>query len=269
MLTPEQVRARDQRTTASFFPALMAGDDARIDEEWKRIVGHPDYKPTDLSDAWPVQLGIYLERFVLDWHERKTGLPLTRRGEIVVHPQRPFVSCTLDAWRADDNRVLDVKVSGAFRPIDEIETYYVPQIIAQMRCVGADTGSLLIVHGAAEPRELDLFIDPEYEAVLWARVDQFWWCCETLTPPIPMRTITPPARWRTIDLDAPHDPYNWESEFAGALLQWQLTEIESKKHEIARDAVKKLLPEDVGLVTIAGMAVSRTRANSVVIRHAR
>src|SRR5262245_15214288 len=142
MLTAEQIRARENRVTGSFVTALIAGNDAAIMREWQRIVGDPDYEPEDFSNNWPVNKGQHDEPFVIDWHERKTGHALTRRGETVVHPARPFFSVTLDCYRADDDTVLDVKSTGAFRPIDEIESYYAAQVIAQMRCTGANNGAL-------------------------------------------------------------------------------------------------------------------------------
>src|SRR4051812_23031380 len=127
MLTAAQHAAREGRVTASFMPALVAGDEARILNEWRRLIGDPSYVPENVADNWPVQLGSYLEPFILDWQERRTGIPLIRRGEVVVHPTRAWLSCTLDAWRAHDRTVVDAKVSSGFRALDEIVRYYTPQ----------------------------------------------------------------------------------------------------------------------------------------------
>src|SRR6185312_16696207 len=128
-LSPEQMAARDGKITASFLPYLMAGDSDRIMREWMRLVEHPDYAPEDLSGAWPVQFGSYIETFALDWHERHTGCALTRRGEVVTHPRLPHVACTLDAWRAGDNAVIDCKALGAYRKLDEACAFYLPQMV--------------------------------------------------------------------------------------------------------------------------------------------
>src|SRR6185437_8157340 len=88
MLSPAQLQARDGKITASFLPKLMAGDNAAILNEWRRVVGDPGWDPQNLDDSWPVQFGSYIEPFALDWHERKTGAFLSRRGEVVTCPER-------------------------------------------------------------------------------------------------------------------------------------------------------------------------------------
>jgi predicted phage-related endonuclease len=194
MLTAEQLRLREGKLTASFAPYLMAGDEAKILNKWRELVGDPDYVPDDLSDRWPVQFGSYIEDFALDWHQRRTGRALTRRREVVDHPTLPYVACTLDAYRADDRCVLDVKAPGAYRKIDDVCGFYTPQMIVQRRCLGADKAALLIVHGGAEPVEHPIEWAADYEAELWARAAAFMLCVQTLTPPVAIAPIAAPAR---------------------------------------------------------------------------
>lgn len=271
MLTAEQQAARQFRVTASFLPALMQGDEAAILREWMRLVGHPDYEPLDLSDQWPPCFGQYVEPFALDWHQRKTGHPITRRGETVVHPMLDYVSCTLDGWREADDCVIDAKCCGHWQALEAIESHYTPQIVAQVACTGAAKGALLVVHGGGEPQELPIYIDADYAATMWKRVEQFWKCVETLTPPVPIPVITPPERWRTVNLDNECDrrAHNWSQEIIENLLLWNVMEPHAKQFEGAKEKVKSLMPADVGLVTIAGIAVRRARNNAITIRHAK
>jgi hypothetical protein len=255
---------RAEKITASFLNALMAGDNTAILNKWRELVGDPTYQPDDLTDSWPAQLGLYLEPFVIAWHERKTSRALTRRGEFVQHPDLPYISCTLDAWREDDATALDVKVTGSWMILDEVIARYTPQMICQVRCTGAAAGALLIVHGGAEPREFAVDIDPGFEALLWQRAAQFWRCVETFTPPVPLPRLVPPEKWRSVDLD--RETPNWRAEMVAALEIWRETKTQAARFEDAKLVVKDLLPDDVGRCDYAGLSVRRARNNAVTIR---
>src|SRR5690348_2585876 len=79
-LSPEQLAARGDRVSASFAPYLMAGKTDRIRSEWMKLVGHPAHEEPDWSEMWNIRYGEIIEPLALDFHERKTGHALTRRG---------------------------------------------------------------------------------------------------------------------------------------------------------------------------------------------
>lgn len=270
MLTTAQIAARANKVTASFLPKLMSGDDEwAILNEWRRIVDDPAYEAEDLSDSWPVAFGSFIEPLALDWHERRTGNPLTRRGESVTHPTRPYVACTLDAWRASDNTVVDVKAIGQWRKLHDVLPYYAAQMVCQRVCVGAEQASLLVVHGGGEPVEYPVTLTPEYEAAVWQRVDEFWRCVETLVPPFAMTTVAapvPPERAKRVNLNKDGDLPNWAEEMRTNLDLWGATFGYAKTNAVATKAVKELLPADVGLVTWSGVKVSRGKNGNVSIK---
>src|SRR4051812_46022608 len=108
-LTAAQHKARDGKITASFLPYLMAGDAERIINEWRKLIGDPNYTPENLDDNWAVQYGSFIEEFALNWHEKKTGQALTERRKVVVHAEKSHVCCTLDAYRVADHTAIDCK----------------------------------------------------------------------------------------------------------------------------------------------------------------
>lgn len=259
-LTEAQLKARDGKVTASFAPYLMAGDRDRILTEWMRLVGHPDYAPEDLSDKWPVQFGSYIEPFALDWHQAKTGQALTRRGEVVVHPNFPFVCCTLDAYREADGMVLDCKALGTWRKIDEACSFYLPQVIIQRDCVPGKSAGLLIVHGGTEPQEYPLMITDDYSAQVWQRVHLFWRCVEDLTPPVEMSAIAAPVP-AVKDYDM-----TGHNEWADHAVTWLETRKPARSFEIATKAIKKLVPADATVCFGHSIEVNRNKAGSLTIR---
>ena len=258
-LSEEQLRLRDGKITASFLPALMAGDETRIVSEWKRLVGDPSYVADNLDDIWAVQLGSWIEPFALDWHQKKTGRALTRRGEVVTHPNWPHVSCTLDAYRADDAFVLDVKAIGAYRKLDEVCAYYAPQIVIQKACLQAKGGALLIVHGGAEPVEHPIEVTPEYDAQVWERVDWFWACVETLTPPIEAQPITAPVlAVKEYDM---RESNMWAEDAA----LWLENHPAAKRFASAEKELKAAVPADAARCFGHGVIVKRDRAGRLSI----
>jgi len=249
----------------------MAGDEPAIHLKWLELIGDPDWTPEDLSGSWPVQLGSHVETFALNWHERRTRMELSRRGEVVMHPERPFFCCTLDAWRDADRTCVDCKWVNAHRAIDETVAYYTPQLVGQRGCTGADRVALLVVHGGSEPQEIEVRLDPDYESTVWTRVDQFWRCVETLTPPVlvvPMPAVVPPEQWRTVDLndDGERARHNWAAAMCEHLGAWRDTRAAAERNEAARAGVKSLLPEDVGTLRFGGVQVKRNRARAVSIK---
>jgi predicted phage-related endonuclease len=261
-LTAAQHKARENKVTASFAPKLMSGDEAAILNEWRGLVGDPAYQPLDLSDAWAPMFGSYIEPFALDWHQRKTARPITRRGESVTHPSRPYVAATLDGYRPDDATVIDCKAPGAYRKLDDVTAYYTAQMIVQRRCVDADSAALLIVHGGAEPVEVPITWDADYEAELWRRVDAFWQCVLDLRPPFSVPPAPPPVRAeRVYDMNSSN---SWAVQAAA----WLATYPAKREADAAEKALKALVPDDAAKCHGARVVITRNRAGSLSLREA-
>lgn len=259
MLTAEQHRLRDGRVTASFAPALMAGDEARILSEWQRLVGSADYREPDFSANWPVRLGEYLEPLALDWHQARTGHALTRRGEVANHPSLA-VCATLDCWREADDRVIDCKVVGAWRKIDDVCAHYTPQLIVQQACAPASNAALLIVHGGAEPAEHAVEWGAEYEADVWGRIVWFLECVESLTPPVAVAPIAASVKAERV---ADMRESNAWAEHAAA---WLANCAAAKLADKAAKELRALVPADAARAHGHGVSVSRDKAGRLSIK---
>ena len=114
MLSPDQIRLREGKLTASRVACLMTGDAEKILNLWRELTGDPSFVEEDLSGIWAVQLGSFTEPFNLDWYERRTGKPLRYRGEVMVHPALPWAAATLDGWDVDLNAPVECKHVGGF-----------------------------------------------------------------------------------------------------------------------------------------------------------
>lgn len=250
-LTAEQLRQRDGRVTASFVPYLMAGDEAKILAKWQELVGDPAYAPEDLSANWPPMFGSFVEPFALDWHQKKTGRALIRRGEVVTHPTLPHVCCTLDAFRPDDECVIDVKTIGAYRKLDDVCALYAGQMVVQHGCLAAKKAALLIVHGGAEPTEYPIEITPDYAASVWERIAWFWDCVQTLTMPVAVSAVAAPAKpIKVYDMAASNA---WATHAA----VWRDNRLPAKSFEFATKELKALVAADAAKAHGHGIIATR------------
>jgi predicted phage-related endonuclease len=260
-------RPRADRVTASFLPHLMAGDEVAIYRKWLELIGDPAWTPEDLNEEWPVQFGKFAEPFVLDWHERKTRRELTRRQEVILSPTYEWLSCTLDAYRADDDTVIDCKVSGSNMRIDDIVARYASQLAIQRHCCNAGYGSILLVLGGGEPQEIFVHSTAEYDQLVLDVAEQFWRCVEDLQPPVIIKHPPPPDRWRTINLnnEADRAAHNWAGQMIELLGEWRATREHHTRHEEAKASIKSLTPDDAGRVHYQGVTIRRSRNRAITI----
>jgi hypothetical protein len=228
-----------------------------------RLVEHPDYQEDDLSHNWPVILGSIIETPALDYHEWKTGRPLIRRQEHVVHPCG-YLACTLDAFRDDDRCVIDCKAPGRWNAIENVLGYYPGQLVVQKACTGAEKAALLVVHGGDEPAEFEILWDEDYEAAVWDRIGWFWSCVENLEPPVALAEIKAPRidAVRVVCMDGNN---SW-ADFAAIWL-------ENKAAKMAFDestkGIKSLIEDDVARAYGHGICASRSKAGAITIKESK
>lgn len=249
-------------------PALMAGKPQVLQQLFLRAIGDPRWEPDEFENSWQAAFGLHVEPLALDWHAKKTGATLVDRGAQFFHPTREYVSCTLDARRADDNTALDVKCINAFWDIDDAAAHYTPQMVVQVECAKASRAALLVVQGGTEPQEIEIYIDDEYRALVWDRIDWFWDCIQSFTPPHPLDfpRIVPPELWRRIDLDNDGDQPNWSNEMKELLTRWAETRDTAKEHDAIKAHVKEIFPDDCGKLVYAHYTVARAKNNAITIR---
>ena len=111
MLSPSQVAARDGKLTASCVACLMNGDEQKIMNLWRELVGDPEFVPDDLSDIWAVRLGECTEQLSLDWSERKYSTA-SCRGQVVVMKDHEWAAATLDGWSEQHECPVECKHVG-------------------------------------------------------------------------------------------------------------------------------------------------------------
>src|SRR5262245_53229347 len=134
MLTDAQIEARKGKLTASRVACLMEGETDKIMRLYREMIG--EELPEDLSGVWPVRLGACTEQLQLDWYEMQ-GSPVSRRGEVVVHPDYDWAACTLDGWDEILRCPLECKHVNNRSVVEEVRDKYQPQMQWQMECTRA------------------------------------------------------------------------------------------------------------------------------------
>lgn len=259
-LTTAQLQSREGRLTASRVACLMTGDEAEIMSLWRELVGDPTFIPKDLSGIWPIQLGVATEALNLAWYERKTEHPLTRVGEVVLHPKADWAAATLDAWDDLLPGPVEAKHVGGREPTAVVIDRYHPQLTWQMLVTGAQQAAISIIEGANEPLIEVVPFDADYAAELWARAETFMACVWSLTPPIAQAAVTAPVKAeRIVDMTG-------NNEFATHAVTWRENIAGKKAADAAEKALKALVPADAARCHGYGVVVSRDRANRLSLR---
>lgn len=260
MLSPTQLAQRDGKLTASAVGCLMSGDSKKILNLWRELTGDPSYVPEDLSGIWAVQLGSHTEVLNLDWYERRTGKPLSKRGDVIVHPKIEWAACTLDAWDDDLLAPVECKHVGGFEPVETIIARYAPQGHWQMIVTGAKQCIFSIISGAREPVIEIVDYDESYAAELMMRAKLFMECVFDLRPPVVFEPVAPPAKAEKV-----YD-YSTNNHWCSEAVIWQQTHQAAKDFAASEKALKQLVPADAMRVFGAGIEAKRDKANRLSIR---
>jgi hypothetical protein len=260
-LSDAEERYRVGKFTGSLANAVMnATSEAELIKLWRQKVGIDP----PIEETYAMRAGTYMEPFILNEVEARTGNKITRRGEIVDHPTVADICTKLDGYRAADDSVIECKFLGAWRTRDEFYPAYYAQCVLQMLCTGARSGILLVAQSTSEPVEHEIEFDQDYADELMRRAAAFIHCMKTLTPPYPEPPITPRDKWRTLDLDC--EPTNWTPELLTHLDHYHATAEAASHHDMAGSAARALIPEDVGKVLIGPWQITRDKRGTLSIR---
>jgi hypothetical protein len=259
MLTKTQIEARDGKLTASRVACLMTGDESEILSLWREMIGDPAFVPEDLSGVWPVQLGSHTESLNLDWFERKNGVLLKRRGEVVMH-KNGWAACTLDGWFEQRSCPVECKHVGGREPLETIIARYMPQMHWQMIVTGAKECALSVIMGANEPVVEYVPFDKDYAAELWSRAGRFMECVRSLTAPVSVAPVAAPVK-----AEKSYD-FSTNNHWCSEAVTFIGNRTAAKDFAAAEKALKSLVPSDAIRVTGGGIECRRDRANRLSIK---
>lgn len=242
------------RFTGTSANVVMNGGEA----EWNRhyLIRSGQIEPD--PPTWAMRAGSHMESLILDWFEEQSAHPITRRGEVVFHPDIADVCCKLDGYCAALDAIIEVKFLSPHWQREDFNRAYFAQTTLQRICTGAEKAILLVAQGTAAPIDFEHDHDPEYAAELLRRAAIFLGCLRSLTPPYPMPPAPPPReKWRTIDIIA--EPTNWASELLLYLQSYADTAAAAALHDEMGRAARALVPDDIAKCHAGDFVISRNR----------
>jgi predicted phage-related endonuclease len=259
MLSKAQIEQRVGKLTASRVACLMTGDVAGIHALYLEMLG--EVPPEDLSHVWPVRLGEATEQLNLEWVER-SGLTVTRRGDVIVHPKYDWAACTLDGWAEELQCPVEVKHTGGREPLEVIVERYQPQCQWQMFITGASQCLMSVIMGASPPVQETIERDLPYAAEMLKRGAQFMKCVRLRHPPVTLPAVPVPiVAERTVDMTG-------NNQWASFATEWLASKDAAKTCEDASKILKSLVPPDAKKAHGHGVQITRNRANALSLREA-
>jgi hypothetical protein len=260
-LTEAQRLAREGKLTASRVAPLMTGDKAKIMAVWRELCGDPTYEEENLDEVWQVQLGLTTEKLNLDWYVKTTGHILSRRGDVLVHPDYDWAAATLDGYDDVVPGPVEAKHVGGFEPIEKVIERYQPQVQWQMEVTGSLKCILSVIEGGRVPRLVPIDRDVDYASELMARALRLMEHVWNMTEPVEME----PRELKTISRLVDYN-MTGNNAWAAAANDWLAHKETAKLWETSVETIKGLVANDAASATGYGIVARRDKANRISIR---
>lgn len=258
MLSPEQIKARAGKLTASRVACLMTGDAQAIMRLYREMIG--EELPEDLSHVWPVRLGEATEALQLNWYEEQTGTPLLHRGAVIIHPRHPWAAATLDGWDETLHCPIECKHVGGREPLEVIIDRYQPQMQWQMEVTFAKQCGLSVIMGANAPVVEFIERDEDYAAEMVKRGRQFMDCVAAGREPVALDPVAAPVdATKVIDMQG-------NNAWADRAAEWISTKPLSDRCRDAEKILKAMMPDDAKKAFGYGVQITRDRASRLSLR---
>jgi hypothetical protein len=262
MLTEKQKLLRSGKLTASKVACLMDGNKERIHELWRQMIGDPQYEEPNLDEVWAVQLGNATERLSLDWYERLHN-PVSRRGEVVVHPDFAWAAATLDGFDVSLPAPIEAKHVSGFEKYETVLGRYMPQMHWQMGCTSTKKCVFSVIQGARQPFVEIVEYDADYGRELIARAQRFMECVWAMVPPVELDPVDYQKPSALVDYDMHGNNY-----WAAYAKDWLQHKDAAKLFKNAETELKELVPHDARSCIGYGVQIKRDRALRLSVRAA-
>lgn len=239
---------------------IMSGNAERIIRLWREKRG--EESPEDLSDILAVQMGSFTEPFNAAWFEKQTGNMVQGAGKVV--RRGDFMRATLDGEVFDPITdeclgVFEAKHCGTRNTDAEMFARYVPQLTHNCLCAERETAFLSIFKGNGDWCMFEYELDADYADALVEAEFEFWRCVQTGEPPAPLPAPPAPKPKGVIEYDM--SPSNAWASHAADFIE---TELAADRHNLAKKALKELVPDDASKAFGHGIVIKRSKSGSLL-----
>jgi len=258
-LSAEDKLIRKDYIGGSDANVIMGGDPAKLIALWREK--RREAEPDDLSNVLAVQMGSYTEAFNAAWYEKQTGAEVISRNHVVLHPDIKFMRASLDGIAVcpfGGERVFEAKHCGTRSTDAEIFARYVPQLTHNSLCAGLPGAVLSVFKGNGDWVMFEYDVDPAYADAMMTAEAAFWECVRTGEPPAPLPPPPTPKPKGVIEYDM-----SQSNEWPVHAAEYLETELAADRHEIAKKALKSLVPDDASKCFGAGIVIKRDQRGAL------
>lgn len=197
--------------------------------------------------------------------------------ELIVSRRYPFMAANLDGMTTTPEghrSVIDAKHVGRSGETEILR--YTPAGVWQATCAGTDWWGLSCIVGNKWEPPIFQPVDPIYQATMIARARECWGYIERNEEPpepeTPVLAPKPQPKLRSIVVPVEEDDEiyrvlckqnNWLPDARDHIKAIIGTDAAAKVNAIHREAMKVLIPEDVGAVTLGRYSLKRDKAGAV------
>ncbi len=246
---------------------IMAGDWFPL---WEEKTGRAEAE--DLSWVLPVQIGVATEDLNRRWFEHGTGHVVSMDNtEGLAHPDHRFMRANLDGWIIEEvaeqephlPAILECKHVNQFSKDDEVVTRYFPQLQHYIAVTNTMLAHLSVFVGTFNWKCFAIGRDPDYQAELIRREEQFWRYVTEDTPPPDMDAVEPPKvafdDMREVDLTG-------SNEWAAFAADWRESAAAAKTFNAAAKGLKDLTEADVKRAYGHGVETNRAKNGALRVK---
>ncbi|MFM9829701.1 MAG: YqaJ viral recombinase family protein [Sphingomonas sp.] len=258
-LSASEIVARRDAIGGSDANIIMGGDPTKLIKLWREKRG--EAPGDDLSDILAVKMGSFTEPLNVAWFTKNTGDEVRDCGKIAQHPTIAHMRCTLDGITTDAfgfDRVFEAKHTGTRSTDAEIFERYVPQLTHNCLCAGLSGAVLSVFKGNGDWAMFEYALDADYAAALIDREAAFWECVRNGTPPAPLPPEPAPKPVGVVE-------YSMEgrNEWASHAAEYIDTAFAADRHDIAKKALKELVPDDASKCSGHGIIITRDKRGAL------
>lgn len=251
-LSAADITCRKDWIGGSDANTIMSGNPDRLIQLWREKRGEAEGE--DLSNILAVQMGSFTEPFNAAWFEKQTGRVVSGQGSVFVTEAHGVpMRCTLDGIVGEPGEgIFEAKHVGTRSTDSEIFSRYVPQLTHNLLVTGERTAFLSVFKGNGDWFVMEYDLDDGYAAALIEAERRFWDCVQTGEPPAPLPLPPTPKPKGVVEYDM-----TGLNEWASHVADYLDTEMAADRHEIAKKALKSIVPDDASKAFGHGLVIKR------------
>lgn len=155
-------------------------------------------QPDDLSDVFPVQLGVATEGFHLDWFSKVTGYNIVERGKLFEYTYKNIPLRGMTDGYVEGNLIVECKHTSSYRKMSDMLDMYLGQLHHYMFTSNTPSIAFSVIFGN-QHEWCTVSFNEEYWKQCLEKIEEFWWFVDQDVEPQDGKPE--PINWADIMID--------------------------------------------------------------------